>query len=439
MSTRRFSNWVIVIATMTTIFTPLTLPNGAVLPNRIAKAATQENLADNDQNPSKELFQLYKAWSEGGSGLTISGHIMVDRRAVGGAGDVVLEDDSNLDMFKEWAQVGTVGGNHFWLQINHPGKQMFYNLGQPALAPSAIPLSKASMFAVPQEITEPQILEVIERFKTTSQLAERAGFNGVQIHAAHGYLLSSFLSPLSNKREDKWGGSLENRARLLFEIIKSVRSAVSPSFCVAVKINSADFQRGGFDNDDAQWVIEQMNTMSVDLVELSGGSLESPVIMGPDAAMDSDKESKAASTIAREAYFLTFAEEISKVATMPIMLTGGITRRAVMDKVIESGVAMIGMATALILKPDLPNDLKNNVDPNPRMPSINWREKSLTALVKISYLNYYLRLTAENQVINPSVWPSWTLMKQLWSLNSRAKTYRKHMKGYTYKGPVTTQ
>ncbi|CAO3693163.1 unnamed protein product [Umbelopsis ramanniana] len=405
---------------MTTIFTPLTLPNGAVLPNRIAKAATQEHLADENQNPSKELFQLYKAWSEGGSGLTISGHIMVDRRSVGGAGDVVLEDDSNLDMFKEWAQVGTVGGNHFWLQINHPGKQMFYNLGQPALAPSAIPLSNASMFAVPQEITEAQILEVIERFKTTSQLAERAGFNGVQIHAAHGYLLSQFLSPLSNKREDKWGGSLENRARLLFEVIKSVRSAVSPSFCVAVKINSADFQR-------------------VDLVELSGGNLESPVIMGPDAAMNDDKESKAASTIAREAYFLTFAEELSKVATMPIMLTGGITRRAVMDKVIEGGVAIIGMATALILKPDLPNDLKNDLDPNPRMPSINWREKSLTALVKISYLNHYIRITAENQDINSSVWPSWTLMKQLWSMNSRAKIYRKHMKGYTYKGPVTAQ
>jgi 2,4-dienoyl-CoA reductase-like NADH-dependent reductase (Old Yellow Enzyme family) len=424
---------------MTTIFTPLTLPNGAVIPNRIAKAATQEHLADNDQNPSKELFHLYKAWSEGGSGLSISGHIMVDRRAVGGAGDVVLEDDSNLDMFKEWAKVGSVGGNHFWLQINHPGKQMFYNLGQPALSPSAIPLSNASMFAVPQEITEAQILEVIERFKVTSQLAEKAGFSGVQIHSAHGYLLSQFLSPLSNKREDKWGGSLENRARLLFEIIKSVRSTVSPGFCVAVKINSADFQRGGFENDDAQWVIEQMNNMSVDLVELSGGNLESPVIMGPDAAVSVDKESKAASTIAREAYFLTFAEEISKIATMPIMLTGGITRRAVMDKVVESGVAMIGMATALILKPDLPNELKNNLDPNPKMPSINWGQKSLTALVKISYLNHYLRITAENQEKRSSVWPSWTLVKQLWSMNSRAKIYRKHMEGYTYKGPVIAQ
>ncbi|KAH8553848.1 NADH oxidase [Umbelopsis sp. PMI_123] len=423
---------------MTTIFTPLTLPNGAVIPNRLAKAATQENLADNDQNPSKELFQLYKSWSEGGVGLSISGHIMIDRRAVGGPGDVVLEDDSHLDLFQEWAKVGSLGGNHFWLQLNHPGKQLFYNLGQPGLAPSAIPLSKPALFAVPQEITEPQIQEVIERFKISSQLAERAGFTGVQIHSAHGYLLNQFLSPLSNKRKDKWGGSLENRARLLFEVVKSVRSAVSPGFCVSVKINSADFQRGGFESNDAIWVVQQLNSMSVDLVEVSGGSLESPVIMGPDAVQP-DKESKSLSTLAREAYFLTFAEEISKIATMPVMLTGGITRRPVMEKVIENGVAMAGMASALILNPDLPNELKKNLDPNPRLPSINWRNKSLTALVKVSYLNYYLRTTAENGDIGRGVWPSWTLLKQIWGMNSRAKIYRKHMEGYSYKGPFISQ
>ena len=301
---------------MTSVFSSLTLPNGAVIPNRIAKAATQENLADIDQNPSKELIQLYKTWSEGGAGLSISGHIMIDRRAVGGPADVVLEDDTNLEIFKEWAKAGTVGGNQFWLQLNHPGKQIMANLGQPALAPSEVPVTEknASLFAPPQEITEAQLQEVIDRFQYTSQLAERAGFTGVQIHAAHGYLLSQFLSPISNIRDDKWGGSLENRARLLFEVVKKVRSVVSPKFCVAVKINSADFQRGGFAPDDAKWVVQQLNNMDVDLVELSGGSYDSPAMFGEAKHVESSStEIKSERTLAREAYFLSFAEDIAKV------------------------------------------------------------------------------------------------------------------------------
>lgn len=153
-------------------------------------------------------------------------------------------------------------------------------------------------------MTASDIADVERRFVTTAVLAERAGFTGVEIHAAHGYLLSQFLSPLSNRREDRWGGSLENRAWLLVDIVRGVRAAVSPAFAVAVKLNSADFQRGGFSPEDARAVVAMLAPLGVDLVELSGGSYEAPAMMG--AARDGR-------TLAREAYFLEFARDIARI------------------------------------------------------------------------------------------------------------------------------
>ena len=236
-------------------FEPLQLPNGQVLVNRIAKAAMEENMADAQQAPSRELKQLYQAWADGEPGLLLTGNVMIDRRAMTGPGGVALEDERSLDSFREWAAVGRNNGGHFWVQLNHPGRQTPANLRQQALAPSAVALDLgifSKMFAKPRAMSEDEIQNVITRFATSARLAEKAGFTGVQIHAAHGYLLSQFLSPLSNRRTDHWGGSLQNRARLLIEVIKAVRASVSPSFCVGVKLNSADFQRGGFDADDAR-------------------------------------------------------------------------------------------------------------------------------------------------------------------------------------------
>ena len=195
------------------LFSPLALPNGAVIPNRIAKAAMEENMADADHAPSAELSHLYQAWAAGGSGLIITGNVMVDARAMTGPAGVVLEDDRFLDRFKTWANTARSGGGHVWMQINHPGRQMPAGLGQETLAPSAIPLdlgAQSKIFPVPREMTAADIAEVERRFVATSILAERAGFTGVEIHAAHGYLLSQFLSPLANRRTDQWGGSLRD-------------------------------------------------------------------------------------------------------------------------------------------------------------------------------------------------------------------------------------
>ncbi|MGH8404786.1 MAG: NADH:flavin oxidoreductase/NADH oxidase family protein, partial [Pseudomonas sp.] len=264
-------------------FEALQLPNGQLISNRIAKAAMEENMADANQAPSEALMRLYQAWADGEPGLILTGNVMIDRRAMTGPGGVVLEDERHLDKFRQWAAIGRAKGAHFWVQLNHPGRQTMANLGQQALAPSAVALDLggfSKMFAQPKAMTEDDIQDVISRFATSARLAEKAGFSGTQIHAAHGYLLSQFLSPLSNQRTDRWGGSVENRARLLLEVIKAVRAAVSADFCVAVKLNSADFQRGGFDAADAHAVVELLNPLAIDLLELSGGSYEAPAMQG---------------------------------------------------------------------------------------------------------------------------------------------------------------
>lgn len=194
-------------------------------------------------------------------------------------------------------------------------------------------------------MSEADIAEVKARFINTALLAQRLGFDGVQIHAAHGYLLSQFLSPLTNQRSDRWGGSLENRARLLLEIVQGIREQVGERFSLSVKLNSADFQRGGFSTEDARAVVDMLNPLGVDLVELSGGSYEAPAMHG---------QARDGRTTAREAYFLTFAEEIVSAAHMPVMVTGGIRRYPVVEQVLGSGVAVVGMATALAIAPDLP-------------------------------------------------------------------------------------
>lgn len=403
------------------VFDSLVLPNGSSIPNRLAKAAMEENMADINQAPSDALMRLYQAWAKGGVGLIISGNVMVDRHAMTGPGGVVLEDDEYLDQFKQWATIGRAKGAQFWLQINHPGRQMQSNLGQPTYAPSAIALDLGKMssrFDTPQAMSQQKIEDVIQRFATTAKLGEQAGFTGVEIHAAHGYLLSQFLSPLSNQRTDQWGGSLENRARLLIEIVKAVRAVVSAQFAVAVKLNSADFQRGGFSSEDAQQVVKMLNGLAVDLVELSGGSYEAPAMQG---------QARDGRTLAREAYFLEFAREIRKVANMPVMVTGGIRRLEVAQQVIDSGIEMAGIATALAINPNLPKEWKQGKHTAPELRPIDWKNKMLGSLANMAAVKFQLRKLSEGKAPKPQVSPLWALILQQVAMTWRTRQYKKRM------------
>jgi 2,4-dienoyl-CoA reductase-like NADH-dependent reductase (Old Yellow Enzyme family) len=401
------------------MFEKLTLPNGSVIANRIAKAAMEENMADADQAPSEQLMRLYQSWADGEAGLILTGNVMVDGRAMTGPGGVVLEDGRHLDKFKRWASIGRSRGAQFWLQINHPGRQMQANLGQETWAPSAVPLDLGKLskrFAAPRMMTQDLIAEVIGRFARSAQLGEQAGFSGVEIHAAHGYLVNQFLSPLTNQRADQWGGSLENRARLLLEIVRAVRAVVSPQFAVAVKLNSADFQRGGFTTDDARQVVEMLNRLQVDLVELSGGSYEAPAMQG---------QARDGRTLAREAYFLEFARDIKAVAKMPVMVTGGIRRRPVVERVLGTDVDMVGMATALAIDPYLPRDWRLGKDNAPELQPITWKNKVLASLANMAVVKFQLQKLSRGQTPNPNVSPLRALTLQQIAVAFRTRQYRR--------------
>lgn len=265
-------------------------------------------------------------------------------------------------------------------------------------------------------MTEAVIAEVIRRFARTAQLAEQAGFSGVEIHAAHGYLLSQFLSPLSNRRSDAWGGSLENRARLLLEVVTAVRAAVSPGFAVAVKLNSADFQRGGFSADEARRVVQMLNLLEVDLVELSGGSYEAPAMQG---------EARDGRTLAREAYFVEFARDIRAIARMPVMVTGGVRRLAVAERVVSSGVDMVGIGTALALAPDLPRRWQDGQDSAPALRPIRWKNKALASLATMAAVKFQLNRLARGRRPAPGVSPLRALIQQQLANACRSRRYQR--------------
>lgn len=409
------------------LFEPLSLRRGAIIPNRIAKAAMEENMADQGQVPGPALLALYSRWAQGGAGLLLTGNVMIDARALTGPGGLVLEDDRDLPLFARWAAAMKSGGGQAWMQINHPGRQMAASMGQQAIAPSAVPLDLGSlsrMFAQPRAMTQVEVEEVIARFARTAVLAEQAGFDGVQIHSAHGYLLNQFLSPLVNQRTDQWGGSLENRARALLETVRAVRAAVASNFVVSVKLNSADFQRGGFDVADATQVVRWLNDLDIDLLELSGGSYESPAMQGSPA--------DGSSTAAREAYFIDFARDIAGVATMPVMVTGGIRRRAVAEAALSPegdriGVAMLGIATAMTVEPALPARWRAGESLEIDLPSLKWKNRALAAGATMAIAKLRLRRIAAGKIMKRTPSPMLTFIGDQLRTHRLAKRYRAWM------------
>ncbi len=333
----------------------LTLPCGAVLPNRLLKSAMTENLADPHDNSTTALETLYARWSAGGTGLLISGNVMIDRRYLERAGNLVIDEKTDREALTRLAQAGKSGGNAFWMQISHPGRQCPRLVNPHPLAPSPVKVHLLGMFAQPTAMTTADIEDAIARYTQVALTAKETGFDGVQIHGAHGYLLSQFLSPVANRRSDEWGGPLENRARLLLRVIDSVREAVGPEFPVGLKLNSADFQKGGFTLEDCIAVVEMLNGR-IDLLEISGGTYEALALFGQsgDALPATGRES----TRRREAYFLDYARAIRAVAKMPLAVTGGFRDRALMEQAVaDSEIDVVGLARPLCVDPDISRKL----------------------------------------------------------------------------------
>ena len=321
---------------------PLKLPCGAVLTNRLAKASMTEGLGDSMNRATERHVRAYGRWAQGGAGLLLTGNVQADRTHLDRAGNIAIDGNGGLESLRAMARAGTSAGNHLWMQINHPGRQTPAGINPRPLAPSAIPLAAVEQgCGSPVAMTEAQILDVVRRFAHVATVARETGFTGVQIHAAHGYLLSEFLSPLSNSRTDGWGGSLENRARLLMEIVAAVRKAVGADYPVAVKLNSSDFQKSGFSDDESMRVVQWLSGASLDLLEISGGNYEQPQMIGRGESQLAEASRTGAvyeSTRLREAYFLGYAKRIRPTSDLPLMITGGFRSAAGMKAALDSDV-----------------------------------------------------------------------------------------------------
>ncbi|MEK6637395.1 MAG: NADH:flavin oxidoreductase/NADH oxidase family protein [Pseudomonadota bacterium] len=349
---------------MTNLSMPLELPCGAMLPNRLAKGAMTEGLATANGTPTPELERLYRIWAEGGAGMLLTGNVQIDRDHLERPGNVVIDGPPSAELrtaLERWAKAGTAGGNHLWMQISHAGRQTPALVNKAPKAPSAVKVGlPGGQFGMPIALTPTEIHTLIDRFVATAVIARETGFTGVQFHAAHGYLLSAFLSPRANIRTDEWGGALESRARMLIEIVKRARVALSADYPISVKLNSADFQKGGFAFEESVIVAGWLQNNGVDLIEISGGSYEQPKMMDMAGLEPGEEPAVTASTAAREAYFVDFAKTIKASVSVPMMVTGGFRTRAAMAHALESGGAdLIGIGRPMCADPDGPKQLLN--------------------------------------------------------------------------------
>jgi 2,4-dienoyl-CoA reductase-like NADH-dependent reductase (Old Yellow Enzyme family) len=385
---------------------PLRLGSGLELSNRLAKAAMTEGLADRRGWPGSRLGRLYERWGRGGAGLVVTGNAMVNGRTLERAGNVILEDPAAHEALASWA-VAARAGCPAIVQLSHPGRQTYrFVCGRPLAPSEGRPVQVLASFARPRAMTSIEVEETVARFGFAAEACQRAGFDGVQVHAAHGYLLAQFLSPLTNQRGDGWGGSLEKRARLLLEVVRTVRARTGPRFTLAVKLNSADFQRGGFSEEDSLQVVRWLDTEGIDLLEISGGNYESPaLLLGPELRE---------TTVAREAYFLEFARRVRSVTRMPLMVTGGFRTLAAMESALEEGALdLVGLARPLALDPDLPFRLLSAQVERSEVRPLRVKIRMLAMMAEASWFGDQLGRMADGLDPDPTISPCGSIARYL--------------------------
>lgn len=336
------------------LFQPLELPCGVSLENRLVKSAMSDSLGDGRGNPTNAQIRLYERWAEGGIAASIVGEVQGTSAHAEKPGNLVLNHDSDQPKFAELAKHGASDKTQLWLQLGHAGAMAHAPISLPK-GPSAIEIDGLRCEAM----TIQDIQELPNEFARTAGLAQQLGFGGVQIHAAHGFLLSQFLSPLFNKRKDNYGGTSTSRMRLLLEVVEAVRGLVDPTFVVSVKLNATDQLDGGFEERDALKVISALDKTGIDFIDVSGGTYF------PGAKSSSERTSSGP-------YFLDFASHARKRTSIPIMLTGGFkTRQQAIDAIHTGNLDLVGVARALILDHSLPKYWQSAQPIDPEFPRFN--------------------------------------------------------------------
>ncbi|KAH7371969.1 hypothetical protein BKA66DRAFT_468947 [Pyrenochaeta sp. MPI-SDFR-AT-0127] len=331
--------------------------------NRFLKGAMTERLSSWDPKnleargiPSKNLANVYRRWGEGEFGVILTGNVMIEYDHLEAAGNPIIPRGSpyegeRFEGFKELATQSKKHGSLIVAQVSHPGRQVPENIQKHPISASNVQLEGNIMgltFAKPRAATDEDIQNIIEGFAHAAEYLEKAGYDGIQLHGAHGYLLAQFLAPSTNRRTDKYGGSLENRARLITEIGQEIRRRTSSSFVLGIKLNSVEFQEKGFDTEEAGTLCKILEDNSFDFVELSGGTYE-------QLAFGHKRES----TKKREAFFLEFAEKITpSLSKTKTYVTGGFKTASAMVDALNT-VDGVGLARPVCLEPELPKQIIN--------------------------------------------------------------------------------
>lgn len=385
------------------LFTPITLPNGTTIKNRFFKSAMSEGMGTRDFQPKKNIATLYKRWAEGGTGLIITGNIMVDPKGTAEPGNIVFDKNSNMEILKNWAKQGQQHGAKVMVQLNHPGKQAPKTVSKQTVAPSAVPLGNGlnKLFSTPRALATNEVEELIQKFVTSAKVAKEAGFSGVQIHAAHGYLISQFLSPHDNRRTDKYGGSLENRMRFLKEIYLGMREELGKDFTIGIKINSTDFKEDGLTEEDSLKTIIELANLGLDFVEISGGTYERPAMMG------------ATSKSTNQVFFAEYSKKLKQKIEIPVVVTGGIRSINAMNTLLNDNTTdFIGIARPLTIDPNIPNKIKQGtytiVETTRVSTGVKKLDKIFGSLLGIVYYQVLMQNIAKGKEpkATKNAWPS---------------------------------
>ena len=385
------------------LFTPITLPNGTTIKNRFFKSAMSEGMGTRDFQPKKNIATLYKRWAEGGTGLIITGNIMVDPKGTAEPGNIVFDKNSNMEILKDWAKQGQQHGAKVMVQLNHPGKQAPKTVSKQTVAPSAVPLGNGlnKLFSTPRALTTSEVEELVQKFVTSAKVAKEAGFSGVQIHAAHGYLISQFLSPHDNRRTDKYGGSLENRMRFLKEIYLGMREKLGKDFTIGIKINSTDFKEDGLTEEDSLKTIIELANLGLDFVEISGGTYERPAMMG------------ATSKSTNQVFFAEYSKKLKQKIEIPVVVTGGIRSINAMNTLLNDNTTdFIGIARPLTIDPNIPNKIKQGtytiVETTRVSTGVKKLDKIFGSLLGIVYYQVLMQNIAKGKEpkATKNAWPS---------------------------------
>ena len=385
------------------LFTPITLPNGTTIKNRFFKSAMSEGMGTRDFQPKKNIATLYKRWAEGGTGLIITGNVMVDPKGTAEPGNIVFDKNSNMEILKDWAKQGQQHGAKVMVQLNHPGKQVPKTIAKETVAPSTIPLGNGlnKLFSTPRALTTSEVEELVQKFVTSAKVAKEAGFSGVQIHAAHGYLISQFLSPHDNRRTDKYGGSLENRMRFLKEIYLGMREELGKDFTIGIKINSTDFKEDGLTEEDSLKTIIELANLGLDFVEISGGTYERPAMMG------------ATSKSTNQVFFAEYSKKLKQKIEIPVVVTGGIRSINAMNTLLNDNTTdFIGIARPLTIDPNIPNKIKQGtytiVETTRVSTGVKKLDKIFGSLLGIVYYQVLMQNIAKGKEpkATKNAWPS---------------------------------